>query len=74
MLLRRKQKESALISFRVITTSKTQVPRQELLTDAYLSISEDEAYTPRRRERPSGENMWKTFGLQTEGCDTYSTN
>lgn len=62
----RKQKESALISFKAATTSETQVMDKELLT--FLNI----AYTPGRSGVSSVENMWKTFGLETEECDMYS--
>lgn len=51
-----------------------QVLDEELLTDADLNISEDEAYTPVRREGSSRESMRKTFGLQTEECDMYSSS
>lgn len=71
VLLRRKQEESAFVCLGLQLQAKTQV--LELLTDAYLNISEDEAYTQRRGGRPSGENMWKTFGSQTERCDLYNT-
>lgn len=69
-----KKKKSALISFEATTTRKTQVLDEKLLTDADLNISEDEACTPGRWEGSSGENMWKTFGLRTGGCDMYSTS
>lgn len=65
--LRRKQQESALVSLKANTTSKTQVLDTEQWTDGDLNISENEAYTPGRREGSSGENMWKTFGLRAEG-------
>lgn len=68
MPLRRKQQESALVLLKANSTSKTQVVDTEQLSDSDLNISENEAYTPGSSEGSSVENMWKTFGLQTEGC------
>lgn len=40
----------------------------ETTTDANFSAVEDEAYSPGRRGERREKNVWKTFGLQTEGC------
>lgn len=68
------ERERALNLFKDTATSKTQVVDEELLTEADLNISEDEAYPPGRREGSSGDNMWKTSGVQTKGSDMYSIN
>lgn len=57
MPLKRKQIEGVLILFKATTTSKTQVLDEELLTDADLNISEDQAFTPGRRKGSSRENL-----------------
>lgn len=55
-----KEREGELwFLFKATATSKTQVVDEQLLTDADLNISEDEAYTPGRGEGSSGDTHGK---------------